>query len=159
MSDTTKGLYHKFYVERLDGKSENGKKHYGCEYFALDLTHDKFASAALEAYALACWNEYPVLANDLWERIYPDETLPLVGENATLKEQVVPLDRALVEPLVEALRDAQTRFRLLHKGGVKMTNGANPAVGEQEARKAIQAYDASKVSPDTPQTTWEGMVE
>jgi hypothetical protein len=65
MSDKNIGLYEKFEVKRRDGTSEPGKKHHGCEYFVLDLTHDKYAADALEAYANACRAEYPELAKDL----------------------------------------------------------------------------------------------
>jgi len=59
------GLYQKFTVSRSDGKHEEGRKHYDCEYFVLDLTHDKYAPKALMAYYIACKKEYPVLAKDL----------------------------------------------------------------------------------------------
>ena len=65
MGDKTRGLYRKFSVERTDGTSMPGAKHFGCEYFVLDLNHDKHAAAALEAYASSCWEEYPLLADDL----------------------------------------------------------------------------------------------
>ena len=63
--DKTRGLYDKFYVERTDGKSAPDQKHHDCEYFVLDLDHDKHACAALEAYADSCEKEYPLLAHDL----------------------------------------------------------------------------------------------
>jgi hypothetical protein len=66
MGDKTKGLYEKFTVTRNDGKSEHGEKHYDCEYFVLDLTHDKYAAPALRAYAEHCKAEYPLLADDLF---------------------------------------------------------------------------------------------
>lgn len=47
MGDRTRGLYGKFFVERTDGKSELGEKHHGCEYYVLDLDHDKYAVPAL----------------------------------------------------------------------------------------------------------------
>ncbi len=60
------GLYAKFKtIERSDGRSAEGEKHHGCQYFVLDITHDKFAPAALEAYAEGCQLEYPELARDL----------------------------------------------------------------------------------------------
>lgn len=65
MSDRNTGLYGKFEVNRLDGKDLVGEKHHGCEYFVLDILHDKFAGPALEAYANACEAEYPQLAADL----------------------------------------------------------------------------------------------
>lgn len=68
MDDKTRGLYHKFNVERTDGSSEPGGKHHGCEYFLLDLMHDKHAYAALRAYIISCRKEYPLLADDLAEK-------------------------------------------------------------------------------------------
>lgn len=65
MSDKSRGFYNKFFVERTDGTSAAGQKHDGCEYFVLDLTHDKFAIAAIVAYAKACELEYPKLSADL----------------------------------------------------------------------------------------------
>ena len=65
MSDKNRGLYDKYRVERGDGSSEKGRKHHGCGYFVLDLRHDKFAWAALDAYAKACEAEFPLLAADL----------------------------------------------------------------------------------------------
>jgi hypothetical protein len=69
MGDKTRGIYHKFNIERTDGKSKPGEKHFGCEYWVLDLTHDPYALWALEAYASACQREYPLLYVDLQRRI------------------------------------------------------------------------------------------
>lgn len=60
-----RGLYHKFYVERVDGSSQPGGKHHGCDYFVLDLTHDPHAKATILAYADSCEVDYPALARDL----------------------------------------------------------------------------------------------
>lgn len=65
--DKHRGLYNKFIVQRTDGSSGPGGKHENCRYFVLDLTHDKHAPAALEAYAYSCRNEYPALAADLMQ--------------------------------------------------------------------------------------------
>lgn len=59
------GLVQKYHVTRVDGASEPGAKHDGCRYFVLDVTHDKYAPAALYAYAAACGDEFPALAADL----------------------------------------------------------------------------------------------
>jgi len=67
VSDNDKGLYRKFDVQRTDGKSEKGQKHYRCRYFVLDLDHDKYAIPALRAYAGACGVEFPELARDLFQ--------------------------------------------------------------------------------------------
>ena len=65
MGDKIKGIYNNFRIERTDGKSAPGEKHDGCEYFVLDLDHDPYAAAALEAYAVACRKEYPQLSLEL----------------------------------------------------------------------------------------------
>ncbi len=45
------GLHNKFNVIRTDGNSGVGKKHYGCEYFVIDLHHDKLAPKVLRMYS------------------------------------------------------------------------------------------------------------
>lgn len=69
MGDKNRGLYEKFTVTRNDGSSEPSGKHHGCEYFVLDLMHDKHAAAALRAYADSCVDEYPLLAADLRHKL------------------------------------------------------------------------------------------
>lgn len=64
------GLYQKFQVRRLDGRSRKGQKHHGCEYFVLDLQHDPHAIAALTAYSDSCAESYPALSNDLKRKIF-----------------------------------------------------------------------------------------
>ena len=64
-SDRSLGLYNKFHVQRIDGRDDIGEKHYGCDYFVLDITHDRHAIAALFAYADSCETEYPLLAKDV----------------------------------------------------------------------------------------------
>jgi hypothetical protein len=71
-ADKTKGLYNKFTVTRTDGSSAPGGRHEGCQYFVLDLMHDRHAPAALRAYADSCRADYPALAEDL-DRMYPNE--------------------------------------------------------------------------------------
>jgi hypothetical protein len=77
LSKRTTGLIHKFDVTRTDGTSAPGKKHDGCDYFVLDLTHDPHAIPALRAYAESCRADYPVLADDLDAKVraaQPPET-------------------------------------------------------------------------------------
>lgn len=71
MDDTQRGLYRKYKVSRTDGSSRPGEQHDGCEYFVLDLEHDKHAKAALRAYAKSCRKEFPELAKDLLEMMKP----------------------------------------------------------------------------------------
>ena len=69
MGDKTRGLFKKFNVTRTDGQSAPGHKHFGCDYFVLDLTHDEFATDALKTYARKCRRKYPLLAADLDKQI------------------------------------------------------------------------------------------
>lgn len=74
MGDKTNGLYKKFHVERVDGRSAPGEKHDGCFYFVMDLDHDKHAFPALEAYAKSCEEEYPALARDLMRLVNQEKS-------------------------------------------------------------------------------------
>ena len=61
-----KGLYDKFTVTRTDGQDKKkDDKHYRCDYFVLDLTHDKHAMVAIHAYAKSVIDEDVQLAIDL----------------------------------------------------------------------------------------------
>lgn len=65
VDDADRGLYGKFFVSRLN--DEVGK-HTNCDYFVLDLVHDRHAKMALLAYAASCADEFPLLAKDLLDR-------------------------------------------------------------------------------------------
>ena len=66
MDNKDKGLYGKFEgIFRSDGGSGLGRKHENCRYFILDIDHDKYAKAALFAYALECRADYLNLSSDL----------------------------------------------------------------------------------------------
>lgn len=69
MKQSQRGLYEKFTVNRTDGTDQPGGKHDGCEYFVLDLNHDKHAAAAIKAYIDSCQYEYPILAKDLLKKL------------------------------------------------------------------------------------------
>lgn len=73
MGDPKRGLYNKFFVNRIDGQSNVGRKHRNCEYFVLDLTHDRHAQLALAAYSASCSEEYPLLAADLDAKVHEME--------------------------------------------------------------------------------------
>ena len=87
MNDQNRGLYQKFIVTRT---GDSSGKHARCEYFVLDLNHDKHAVAALRAYAESCNEEYPQLAADLrnkarerafcWENSMRPAAVPLTTE-------------------------------------------------------------------------------
>ena len=76
MGDKNKGLYRKFVVNRTDGKDKPGEKHYGCQYFVLDITHDPFALRALAEYGRACRKEYPQLFDDILNIVGDDLMFP-----------------------------------------------------------------------------------
>lgn len=59
------GIYEKYRVSRADGTDKPGLKHHDCDLFVLDITHDPFAQEAAVAYAMACRDKFPALANDL----------------------------------------------------------------------------------------------
>jgi len=60
------GVFRKFDVRRTDGTDQKpGDKHFNCVYFVLDVSHDRYAAAALRAYAEACKGELPELAKDV----------------------------------------------------------------------------------------------
>ena len=76
MGDRKRGMYDKFTVTRNDGDDLEGStrsphgKHFGCEYFVLDLTHDPHAAPALIAYAESCRTDgYDLLADDIEQGI------------------------------------------------------------------------------------------
>jgi hypothetical protein len=64
-ADSERGLYKKYWVTRTDGESRVDGRHFGCEYFVLDLSHDPHAAPARRAYAEACAGRFPALASDL----------------------------------------------------------------------------------------------
>jgi len=92
------GIYQKFVVVRVDGKDEPGGKHHDCEYFVMDLDHDKHAPAAMAAYAQSCKDEYPVLSSEILARFPspPDQSA-----------RIAELERALMvaNADIESLED------------------------------------------------------
>lgn len=65
------GLYGKYHVSRTDGRDAPGQKHFGAQYFVLNMNidHDPHAAAGLLGYALSCQSDYPKLAEDLLRHI------------------------------------------------------------------------------------------
>lgn len=60
-----RGLYRKYDVRRLN---DPASKHTECEYYVLDLDHDRFSLPALLAYARSCNKQYPELARDIGKK-------------------------------------------------------------------------------------------
>src|ERR1035437_378452 len=76
------GIFHKFEVKRVDGSDKFGGKHYNCGYFVLDIKHDKYAPAALRAYAMECAETHPKLSEELLSKLAPQSFMP--------NEQIIP---------------------------------------------------------------------
>jgi hypothetical protein len=111
VSKQTTGLYHKFNIERTDGESAAGKKHDGCDYFVLDLTHDPFAMPALLVYAKACREMYPLLAADLDAKIQDFDAHLLAGPDGRreepangLKHAATLLAKSITDEMIDSLR-------------------------------------------------------
>ncbi len=103
------GLFRKFNVTRTDGSDKPGGKHENCEYFVLDVGHDKHAPAALWAYAQACKDTHPDLAADLVERYDLDVYQPQPKGTADQP----PYWRNLLESCANWL-DTRSRCQVLH---------------------------------------------
>lgn len=96
-------LHRKFIVHRTDGQSAPGRKHDGCDYFVLDMTHDPYALRAVLAYAHACEATHPTLAHDLRVRYdNMDSGVPVV----------LPADIAAHLPALLRVLDAHFGQRL-----------------------------------------------
>ena len=79
MSQPDGPLTGKFHIERTDGRDAEGEKHAACKYFVLDLSHDPFAVDAILAYVESCRENYPILADSLYnEFIYNRTTQEVV---------------------------------------------------------------------------------
>lgn len=70
------GLFQKFDVRRRDGKDLPGGPKQGAWYFVLDCFNDPYARAATSAYATACQEELPELAEDLRSVLASWEPVP-----------------------------------------------------------------------------------
>lgn len=75
MQERFKPMYR---ISRTDGQDEPGGKHCNCTLLVLDLDHDKYAHAALEAYASACEKELPLVAEELRFRLSTKFTNPVL---------------------------------------------------------------------------------
>lgn len=133
--DPQRGLYRKFNVTRTDGSSEPGRKHHGCEYFVLDLTHDKHAGPALAAYARSCEPEFPALASDLMARVAlpvaageaeDDSAIEILDITCRRQEAELAAVRAELEQ-VKAQNDAIVTLKELHMSGNAFEMTLEPA--------------------------------
>ncbi len=86
------GVRPKYIVARLDGSSLPGGEHARCQLMVMDLAHDPWADAAIQAIIEHCKGYDPQLAMDLrrWlqQRIWPVRTDQLtIDEASTLINQ------------------------------------------------------------------------
>lgn len=65
MEDKRNKLQQKYYVERIDERDRAGGDRADSKYFVLDYIHDPYSIPALEAYALACFKDYPNLSEEI----------------------------------------------------------------------------------------------
>ncbi|MBN1628837.1 MAG: hypothetical protein JW990_03665 [Thermoleophilia bacterium] len=65
MQDKRNKLRQKYYVDRIDERDRAGGDRVDSKYFVLDYVHDPYSIPALEAYALACYKDFPNLSEEL----------------------------------------------------------------------------------------------
>jgi hypothetical protein len=65
MEDKRNKLQQKYYVDRIDGRDQAGGDRIDSKYFVLDYIHDPYSIPALEAYALACYKDFPNLSEEI----------------------------------------------------------------------------------------------
>lgn len=65
--DRDRGLYPKWEVKRIN--DTDPPKHPNCDVFVLDWEHDRYAVAAMVAYANACEVDYPLLAKEIRQKV------------------------------------------------------------------------------------------
>lgn len=135
--DRDRGLYQKFAVSRTSPEAE--ARHQGCEYFVLDITHDRHASAALAAYADSCRAEFPTLAADLNAKSgRPDAEPARTSEEAERWQVSMALDasRALGHPDADIPEDLSGWWASLicEIGDLLRANAARTNPTEEQVR-------------------------
>ncbi len=65
MEDRRNKLQQKYYVERIDERDRAGGDRVDSKYFVLDYVHDPYSIPALEAYAQACYKDFPNLSEEI----------------------------------------------------------------------------------------------
>jgi hypothetical protein len=65
VEDKRNRLQQKYYVERIDERDRAGGDRVDSKYFVLDYVHDPYSLPALEAYAQACFKDYPNLSQEI----------------------------------------------------------------------------------------------
>lgn len=115
MGDKSNGLYQKFIVKRTDGSDAIGGKHSDCEYFVLDMTHDKHAIPAIKAYAKSCAEEYPLLADDLMGLYASGEELPEPTKANRIKNKIKKIKKPISVPVSGGFVSSEVYIPNIHK--------------------------------------------
>ena len=136
------GLFNKFTVIRNDGSDLAGGKHHGCEYFVLDIAHDKYAKAALLAYARECKHSHPDLSKDMIARYgLPKQSrkdFANSDEEGGFKDLISQFRKAAWErDMDEMLRIQKFIFDLVEKE-LPEQDPANPTVKESLTVAALE---------------------
>ena len=142
-SDTRRGLYSKYRVDRLDGK-ERGP------YFVLDYGHDPHAAAALLAYANSCESGFPDLARDLRAIEIPDSP---GGEDVTKAHSLFKI--------LKRIEDSHEEWKRRYGPKLVITVGRGNALGELGVEyvhgiRIDHSYDVSIMHEDGSLTPVEG---
>lgn len=133
-------LYGKVIIRRADVSHEQIEKHYKCDYFVLDVTHDPYAFPALSAYSDACEKTHPNLASDLRKR-YGLSAHKSATEKQSMKERNYLLR-------IQDLEADVQRLTSLHNKAVIATEQMNPLynrIAELEKRLELTLSDGSKI--------------
>ena len=144
MNDAARGIYKKYRVYR---ENDPRGKHNDCDYFVLDLVHDKFAWPALVAYASSCQAEYPELAKDLWSEI---GTRAPTGKDKA-RNPVVELERELSVSQAE-LAKAQEQLVIIDDSFERLTQMNLSNIDKlDEANEQLAHYaEVSNGLPEEP---------
>jgi predicted ester cyclase len=65
VEDKRNKLQQKYYVERIDERDRADGDRADSKYFVLDYVHDPYSMPALEAYAQACFKDFPDLSAEI----------------------------------------------------------------------------------------------
>jgi hypothetical protein len=128
-----RGIYRKYTVTRTDGSSGPDGKHEHCNYFVLDLAHDKFALPALKAYRKACAKEFPALAQDL---SYIVTALDNYDEPNAVAETLMSRGERNTRPAEDAIVERIADYVESHRGSMALNETERVLAGLVEDIRA-----------------------
>lgn len=143
------GIFHKFDVRRTDGSDQPGGKHYGCNYFVLDMAHDAHAATAMRAYADSCRATHPQLAADIDADFAPAQPMSLEAERDTARLDFVLDRQAFIMTIPESKTGRPPMYQLMEQDE---DEDFHVISGEGEAfRTKRAAIDAARAALATQQ--------